>query len=103
MYRACELFKKEGVKAVAICTLFSFLNDEHEKAIRAIVQKEMPDAFISISSEVLSQIREYERMSTTVANAYVGPRLTVYLSTLDRRLKSDGLTRAFYITASNPE
>jgi N-methylhydantoinase A len=101
VHHACELFKREGVKAVAICTLFSFLNDTHEKAIRDIVQKEMPDAFISISSEVLAQIREYERMSTTVANAYVGPKLTVYLSTLDRRLKSDGLTRAFYITASN--
>lgn len=101
VYRACELFKKEGVKAVAICTLFSFLNDAHERAIEAIVRKEMPEAFVSISSEVLSQIREYERMSTTVANAYVGPKLTVYLSTLDRRLKEDGLTRAFYITASN--
>jgi N-methylhydantoinase A len=50
---------------------------------------------------VLPQIREYERSSTTVANAYVGPRLTVYLSTLERRLKADGLRRAFYVTASN--
>jgi len=99
--KACELFKREGVTAVAICTLFSFLNDTHEKAIQSIVRKAMPDAFISLSSEVLSQIREYERTSTTVANAYVGPKLTVYLSTLDRRLKTDGLSRAFYITASN--
>jgi N-methylhydantoinase A len=98
---ACALFRKEGVKAVAVCTLFSFLNDAHEKSIRAIVREEMPDAFISISSEVLSQIREYERMSTTVANAYVGPKLTVYLSSLESKLKGDGLTRAFYIVASN--
>jgi len=89
------------VKAVAVCTLFSFLHDAHEKAIRAIVREEMPDAFISISSEVLPQIREYERTSTTVANAYVGPKLTVYLSTLESKLKRDGLSRAFYITASN--
>jgi N-methylhydantoinase A len=98
---ACALFRKEKVTAVAVCTLFSFLNDAHEKRIRDIVKEEMPGAFISISSEVLPQIREYERSSTTVANAYVGPKLTVYLSTLEQKLKRDGLTRAFYITASN--
>jgi len=99
--RICQTFKREGVEAVAVCTLFSFLNDQHEKQIRALVQKELPDAFLSISSEVLPQIREYERMSTTVANAYVGPKLTVYLSNLEKKLKSDGLKRAFYVTASN--
>jgi N-methylhydantoinase A len=97
----CKKFKKEGVEAVAVCTLFSFLNDSHEREIRSIVEKHLPDAFISISSEVLPQIREYERQSTTVANAYVGPKLTVYLSNLEKRLKSDGLSRAFYVTASN--
>ncbi len=98
---ACRLFRKEGVAAVAVCTLFSFLNPGHEQAIRRIVERELPGVFVSISSEVLPQIREYERMSTTVANAYVGPKLTVYLSNLERRLKGDGLKRAFYITASN--
>ncbi len=98
---ACRLFRTEGVTAVAVCTLFSFLNDAHERAIRRIVERELPGAFVSLSSEVLPQIREYERMSTTVANAYVGPRLTVYLSNLERQLKGDGLRRAFYITASN--
>jgi N-methylhydantoinase A len=99
--KACRTFRKEGVEAVAVCTLFSFLNDSHERTIRKIVKKHFPDAFISISSEVLPQIREYERQSTTVANAYVGPKLTVYLSNLEKRLKSDGLSRAFYVTASN--
>ena len=98
---ACRLFRREGVTAVAVCTLFSFLNDAHERAIRRIVERELPGVFVSISSEVLPQIREYERMSTTVANAYVGPKLTVYLSNLERKLKADGLSRAFYITASN--
>jgi N-methylhydantoinase A len=98
---ACRLFRKEGVTAVAVCTLFSYLNDAHERAIRAIVERELPGVFVSISSEVLPQIREYERMSTTVANACVGPKLTVYLSALDRKLKGDGLRRAFYVTASN--
>jgi N-methylhydantoinase A len=98
---ACRLFQREGVEAVAVCTLFSFLNDRHEKQIRNIVTEQLAGAFISISSEVLPQIREYERMSTTVANAYVGPKLTVYLSNLETRLRGDGLGRAFYVTASN--
>jgi N-methylhydantoinase A len=97
----CRLFQREGVEAVAVCTLFSFLNDLHEREIREIVTGELPDAFVSISSEVLPQIREYERMSTTVANAYVGPKLTVYLSSLEKKLRNDGLGRAFYVTASN--
>ncbi|NLF56989.1 MAG: hydantoinase/oxoprolinase family protein, partial [Candidatus Hydrogenedens sp.] len=97
----CADFKKEGVKAVTICTLFSYLNDSHEKRIRQIVEREMPDAFVSHSSEVLPQIREYERQSTTVANAYVGPKLTLYLKNLERKLKSDGLEKAFYVVASN--
>lgn len=98
---ACRSFKKHRVTAVAINLLFSFLNDSHEKRVREIVCEELPDAFVSISSEVLPQIREYERSSTTVANAYVGPKLTVYLETLEQRLKDDGLKRAFYVTASN--
>ena len=98
---ACRVFRRNNTAAVAVCTLFSFLNDSHEQRIREIVEEELPDAFISISSEVLPQIREYERSSTTVANAYVGPKLTVYLETLEQRLKKDGLSRAFYVTASN--
>jgi len=66
-----------------------------------IVKEEMPDAFVSKSSEVLPQIREYERSSTIVANVYVGPKLTVYLSNLENKLKKDGLDKAFYVTASN--
>jgi N-methylhydantoinase A len=98
---ACRLFRSEGVEAVAVCTLFCFLNDSHEKQIREILEQELPGAFISISSEVLPQIREYERMSTTVVNAYVGPKLTVYLSNLEKSLRADGMGRAFYVTASN--
>ena len=98
---ACAKFKKSGVTAVAVNLLFSFLSDKHENRVREIISTELPDAFISISSEVLPQIREYERSSTTVANAYVGPKLTVYLETLEEKLKKDGLSRAFYVTASN--
>ncbi len=97
----CRVFKYEGVQAVAVSTLFSFRSSTHENRIREICEEELPGTFISVSSEVLPQIREYERSSTTVANAYVGPKLTVYLSTLERKLKNDGLIRAFYVTASN--
>lgn len=97
----CRDFVKEGVEAVAVCTLFSYLNPSHEKRIREIVEEEMPGVFISISSEVLPQVREYERQSTTVANAYVGPRLTVYLTDLEAKLKENGLEKAFYVVASN--
>lgn len=99
--KACRTFRKNGVKAVAVCTLFSFLNGVHEERIRDILREELPEAFVSISSEVLPQIREYERSSTTAANAYVGPKLTVYLQNLEQKLKDDGLSRAFYVTASN--
>jgi len=98
---ACRIFRKNGVQAVAVCTLFSFLNAAHEERVRQILEEELPEAFISISSEVLPQIREYERSSTTAANAYVGPKLTVYLQNLEQKLKDDGLSRAFYVTASN--
>jgi N-methylhydantoinase A len=99
---ACEIYKSEGVKSVAVCTLFSYLNDKNEKRIREILKEKLSeDVFISISSEVIPQIREYERMSTTTANAYVGPKLTVYLSNLEKKLKGDGLKKAFYVTASN--
>ncbi len=97
----CNDFKKEGVETVAICTLFSYLNDAHEKRIKEIVEREMPNIFVSRSSEVLPQIREYERSSTTVANAYVGPKLTLYLTNLEQKLKRDGLEKAFYVVASN--
>ncbi|MBN2050279.1 MAG: hydantoinase/oxoprolinase family protein [Spirochaetales bacterium] len=99
--KACEILRKNDVKALAVCTLFSYLRDDHEKRIRQILEEELPGTFISISSEVLPQIREYERSSTTVANAYVGPKLTVYLQNLEEKLKDDGLSRAFYVTASN--
>ena len=99
--RACLVFREEGVEAVAVATLFSFLNPVHERRIREIVRQEMPGAFLSISSDVLPQIREYERASTTTANAYVGPKLTVYLSNLEAKLRNDGLQRAFYVVASN--
>ena len=71
--------KEAGVEAVAVCFLFSFLNPDHEARVAAIVREEFPEAFLSVSSEVLPQYREYERFSTFCLNAYVGPKVATYV------------------------
>lgn len=71
-----------GVEAVAICFLNSFMNGAHEAEAKAIVAAELPEAFICTSHEVLPEIREFERTSTTVANAYLGPSMSSYLERL---------------------
>ena len=71
-----------GVEAIAICFLHSYRNPEHEERALAIVRDAMPDVYVSISSKVLPEFREYERTSTTVLNAYVGPKMDRYLSRL---------------------
>lgn len=63
------------VEAVVICFLHSYRRPEHERAARAIVEQIMPGAYVSLSSDVLPEVREFERMSTTALNAYVGPRM----------------------------
>jgi len=92
----------ERIESLAVCLLFSFLHPAHEARVRAIVQEEMPDCSISLSSEVVPQIREYYRLSTTVINAYLQPILARYIAQLERRLDDAGLTtRQKYIMQSN--
>ena len=98
---AAELFKKRGLDAVIICFLFSFLNDTHEKKAKSIVEKIMPNAFTCASSEVVNVIREYERFSTTAMNAYIGPRVSLYLRNLEERLNQNGINAAIRIMQSN--
>src|SRR5215468_251969 len=94
--------KAEKIESLAVCLLFSFLHPEHEARVREIVLEEMPDCSISLSSEVVPQIREYHRLSTTVINAYLQPILARYIAQLDRRLSGAGLTtRQKYIMQSN--
>ena len=91
-----------SIELIAVCLLFSFLHPEHEARVREIVREEMPDCSISLSSEVLPQIREYYRLSTTVINAYLQPILARYVAQLDRRLAGAGVaTRQKYIMQSN--
>lgn len=90
------------VKSVAVCLLFSFLHPEHERRVREIVEEEMPGVSVSLSSEIVPQIREYYRLSTTVINAYLQPILAHYIANLEKRLSDAGLTtRQKYIMQSN--
>src|SRR5437773_12239004 len=92
----------ENVGSVAVCLLFSFLYPAHEARVREIVREEIPECDVSLSCEVLPQIREYYRLSTTVINAYLQPILSHYIAELDRRLERVGVaTRQKYIMQSN--
>ena len=93
--------KQNGVKSVAICFMHSYLNSSHEEAAKEAVRRLMPDAFISVSSEVLPEFREYERMSTTTLNAYVGPRMQTYLDQFLNRMRDLGITAEPYTIHSN--
>jgi N-methylhydantoinase A len=78
-----------GVEAIAVCFLHSYANDSHERAAGAMIRDALPDRFLSLSVDILPQKREYERSSTTVINAYVGPPVSRYM-----RAMIDDLARA---------
>lgn len=96
-----ELVEKHQVGAIAICFLFSFKNPENERRTAEIIKETYPEVFVSVSSEVAPQIREYERTCTTVVNAFVGPGLSTYLSELGGYLESRGMDREFQVIQSN--
>ena len=94
--------KAHDLESIAVCLLFSFLHPQHERRVREIVREDMPDCSISLSSEVLPQIREYYRLSTTVINAYLAPILARYIARLERSLAEAGVvTRQTYVMQSN--
>jgi N-methylhydantoinase A len=95
------VLKAEGVSAVAVCYLHSYRNADHERRTAEILRAEMPDVYVSLSCDVLPQIKEYERVSTTVINAYVGPAMRHYLGNLRRRLAEEGLAEPPFIILSN--
>src|SRR6202046_3087908 len=97
-----QRLKAQNIEALAVCLLFSFLHPEHEARVGKIAREEMPGCDVSLSSEILPQIREYYRLSTTVINAYLQPILKRYVENLDRRLTGAGVTtRQKYIMQSN--
>src|SRR5205823_4138386 len=76
---AARALKAAGVEAVAVSFLHAYKNDAHERRAGEILRRLMPEAFVALSSEVLPEFREFERLSTTVVNAYAGPRMQHYL------------------------
>ncbi len=98
---AIELYKNEQVEAVAICFMNAFANADHERQAVEIVRAELPDAYLSVSSQLLPSIRFYDRTSTTVLNSYVGPKLSFYLDNLTARLRDVGFTGVLLIMQSN--
>ena len=80
-----------GVQAVAISLLHSYANPTHERRVAELLREALPGCFISVSSEVLPEIREYERTSTAVVNAYIGPVMSRYLQSLRERLSANGI------------
>lgn len=98
---ACALFRKRGINSVVIGFMFAFLNDAHERRAKEIVLEEMPDAYVTLSSEVAKVMREYERFSTAAMNSYVGPKTAFYLRDLDSRLREAGVMSKLRIMQSN--
>jgi len=95
------LCKQEKVEAISICFMNAFANPAHEQAAAEIVRRELPDAYLTISTDLLPSIRFYERVSTTALNSYVGPKLNRYLDQLVNRLSSAGFRGVLLIMQSN--
>lgn len=99
--RAIETVRNSGVTSVAVCFLHAYRNPAHEIAAVERIGRELPGLYVSRSSDVLPQIKEYERVSTTVVNAYVGPTVRLYLNNLEQRLKQAGFKGSLFIILSH--
>ena len=98
--RVAQFLKAEGVEAVAILFLHSYRNPDHEIRVRDLLHKLLPEVFVTASHELSQEYREFERSSTVAANAYIGPRVTHYLSEADRVLGDVGFAGKFLIVQS---
>ncbi len=98
---AAKALKAEGVEAVAVCLLFSYLNPKHENRAKEILQRELPGVFVATSSSVSPQFREFERFTTACLCAFIGPKMESYIGRLDGALKDAGLRADLRIMASN--
>ena len=98
---AVRRLRDAGVKAVAVCFLYSFAHTDHETIAARILAEEFPEAFACVSHAVAPEFREFERLSTTVVNAYLGPVMEGYIQRLGRRLTEIGITSRPHLTQSN--
>ncbi|WP_448042775.1 hydantoinase/oxoprolinase family protein [Bradyrhizobium liaoningense] len=98
---AISAIRAAGVSSVAVCFLHAYRNPAHEIATVERLKRELPEVSVSRSSDVLPQIKEYERVSTTIVNAYVAPVVRRYLTNLEARLKDAGLASSLFIILSH--
>lgn len=98
---AVQQLADADVESVAVCFMHSYRNPEHEEQAAQVVREMLPDAFLSVSSEVLPQVRLYPRVSTTTMNAYLGPVVARYMRHLVDQLADDGFAGTLMIMQSN--
>ena len=98
---AARTLREKGINAIAVCFLHSFANTAHEQRTRDLILEEHPEALVSISSDVLPLVREYERSMTTVLNVYVMPAVSRYVGRLEERLAEEKVTATLLIMKSN--
>ena len=96
-----EYLVKEGAEALAVCFLFSYLNPSHEQQAWEYIRHRFPDIYTSLSHEVIPQIKEFDRLSTTVINSYVGPVFSRYLSRLKERFEAYSQLKDVLVMQSN--
>jgi N-methylhydantoinase A len=88
----------QGVEAIGVCFLWSFKRPEHEQRVKAMIRRLAPNVFVSCSTDIAPKWGEYERVTATALNAYIGPVMAKYLGNLDARLKASGYTQPLQIT-----
>lgn len=98
--RVIDEIKESEAESVAVCLLFAFMHSDHEQRIGKVLREELPDVHVSLSSEVLPEFREYERFSTTAADAYLGPKLAAYLKNLDEEVEGAGMPEPLVMQSS---
>ena len=98
---ALDTLEANAVQSVAVCLLHAWRNPAHERAVAEAVRRRLPDAFVTASSDALPQIKEFERFSTTVANALVGPIIRGYLERLQARLSDAGFAGPLFVIVSH--
>ena len=99
--RVLDQLAAEDIEALAVCFLYSFLHPEHERLVVERARQRLPGVAVSASSDVMPELREYERLSTTVANAYLLPRMGTYVRAFSERVAGLGIGCTPYINQSN--
>jgi len=100
VHQLCDQMIAEKVEAVAILLLHCYKNPAHEERVKAIVKERMPDCFVSASHELSQEYREFERCSTVVANAYIGPKVSDYVAEINDHIHAEGFSGSFLIVQS---